>query len=91
MNWFQKRKLRSRLSQTDYDLASRDLGERFAGSVIPKELARKLDNFQANPCFETACAIIEHNPEFEVLFRESRPGGICAIQEKVRADNAKRN
>ena len=91
MNWFRKRKLRSRLAQTDYALASRDLGERFAGSVISKELARKFNTFQANPCFETACAIIEHNPEFEILFRESRPGGVCAIQEKVRAENATRN
>jgi len=52
----------------DYEYAATALSRRFAGSVIPKELASLFDDYCSNPCLKTALDLILFDAEFLVYF-----------------------
>jgi hypothetical protein len=69
MNFFKKRKLKKLLKKTDYKLAKSEIIKMGSEEmVIKKDLATLLDSFIEKPCFETACKLIEYEPEFLSLF-----------------------
>ena len=72
---FTKRKLRKQLEGCNYEMVATLLINKFSGGVIPKELAGLLDAFTANPCFDTAIALIKFDPNFIASFELARHGG----------------
>jgi hypothetical protein len=73
--WREKRKLKRQLTNCNFEMAKSILIKKFSGGVIPKELAYYLDNFVANPCFDTAYELMKFDPQFISVFELSQAGG----------------
>ena len=80
MDFLRRRRWGRLLKDCNYCVAAMALTASFKGSVIPKDLARLLDAYIANPCLKSAVSLIEFAPEFVVFFEESKPGGFHARQ-----------
>ncbi len=74
--WLAKRKLRKHLHGCNYEMAKTILVRKFSGGVIPNELARLLDAFISNPCFNTAIKLIQFDSTFFSVFDLARRGGV---------------
>ena len=55
-------------------MAKAILVKQFAGSVIPKELAKILDAFSSNPGIDTALDLILYDSKFVAVFELARSG-----------------
>ena len=73
--WLTKRKLRKLLDGCNYEMVKTLLVRNFSGGVIPNELARLLDKFIDNPCYDTAVDLIKHDSGFISFFELARRGG----------------
>jgi hypothetical protein len=73
--WLAKRRLKKHLSGCNFDMAKTILVKQFAGSVIPKELAKLLDAFSSNPGTDTALDLILYDSKFVAVFELARSGG----------------
>jgi hypothetical protein len=74
-DWFTKRRLQKYLTTCNLDLVRTLLIKKFSNAVIPNELASIFDNFVANPCFDTALALILFDSKFLSFFELAKKGG----------------
>jgi len=73
--WLKKKKLKKQLDGCNYEMVKSILVSKFSGDVIPNELARLLDGYTANPCYDTAIELIQFDPKFLAFFELGRRGG----------------
>lgn len=73
--WLAKRKVKKHLSGCNFEMAKTILAKQFAGSVIPKELAKLLDDFSSNPGTDTALDLILYDSKFVAVFELAQGGG----------------
>lgn len=76
--------MKNDIQNTDFNLAASYIVEKYSGGVIKNELAYLFDAFLENPCMDTATKIIEYAPDFILIFKECRPGGIIDIQRNIK-------
>ena len=74
-SWLAKWRLRNQLKSCNYEMAKALLIRKFSKGVIPNELAHLLDDFVANPGFETAVELIKFDSTFLAFFELARGGG----------------
>lgn len=72
--FFVRRKLLKFLENCNFELAQDMLRKQWAGSVIPKNLAVCLREFDARPCPETALALILFDGRFLASFELAQKG-----------------
>lgn len=63
------------LSGCDLELAAAFFNQQFAGSIIPKELAKLIEGFVDDPNTANAIALLEFDSNFWLHFDSARPGG----------------
>ena len=74
--WLTKRRFKRHLSGCNFEMAKMILTKQFAGSVIPKELAKLLHTFCSNPGTDTALDLILFDPDLASVFELARSGGV---------------
>ena len=73
--WLVRRRLKGHLSGCNFEMAKTILVKQFAGSVIPRGLAKVLDAFSSNPSIDTALDLIQYDSKFIAVFELARGGG----------------
>lgn len=73
--WIAKRRFKAHLTGCNFEMAKTILVKQFAGGVIPKELAKLLDEFSSNPGTDTALDLILYDSKFVAVFELARSGG----------------
>ncbi len=76
MRWLQRRRWTRVLAETNYELAGLLLVHRFRGGVIPKQLARCLDDYTKAPGLQAAVGLLESDPQLLPFFELARRGGV---------------
>ncbi len=72
MNFFEKRRWKRLLNNCDYQIARTLLIKIFQDSVVPKKLAKLLENYFSNPCLETAVDLLKFDGKFIATFELSK-------------------
>lgn len=80
MNFFEKIKLKTTLRNCDYKLAGKVIRQQFYVSGRDAEINRLIDEYDLNPCFESAIKLIDHNELLVFYFTESCSGGLYIRQ-----------
>ena len=70
-----ERYVKKRLRDCNFEFAKQSLIALFSEAIIPKELAKALDNFIEKPCLDTAKELMKINPDFVAVFYSARKGG----------------
>lgn len=82
MNIFEKWKLKTTLRNCDYKLAGKVIRQQFYVNGRDAEINRLIDEYDANPCFDTAVKLIDHNELLVFYFTESCTGGLYIRQSE---------
>ena len=64
------------LENCNHEMVKVILPRKFSWGVIPKDLAVIVKSYMANPCLETAEAIVEYDSEFLAVFELCQLGSI---------------
>ena len=89
MNLFEKWKLKTTLRNCDYKLAGKVIRQQFYVSGKDAEINRLIDEYDENPCFDTAVKLIDHNELLVFYFTESCTGGLYIRQSEQKEKAAK--
>ena len=72
--WLKRQKWQRRLQGCHFDIARSLLATQFQENYIRTDFANRLDQFLADPCFETAADLLEIEPELLSYFDASKSG-----------------
>jgi hypothetical protein len=82
MNFFEKFKLKTTLRNCDYKLAGKVIRQQFYVQGKDAEINKLIDEYDSNPCFDTAIKLIDHNELLVFYFTESCTGGLYIRQSE---------
>lgn len=86
MNPIKKLKLKAQLRNCDYALAGTVIKQQYYDTTKNIEINRLIDQFMANPGFETALKLIEFNDMMVFYFTESCEGGLYVRKTMQQSD-----